>query len=56
MLNDSEILKILKPFIRINKDKLSNCVTYYFLNGLETDKETYERVKEWLENEKVCKN
>lgn len=46
---DLEISEVLKPYIRIHKDILPNGITYYFLNGLETDKETYERVKEYLE-------
>lgn len=48
-MNDSEILEILKPYIKLHKDVLPNGLTYYFLNGIETDKKTYERVKEWLE-------
>lgn len=48
---DSEILEILKPYIKVYKDVLPNGTIYYFLNGLETDKETYDRVKEWLEND-----
>lgn len=54
---DLEVLEILKPFVKLEtlnpycsiyKDE-SIKEPHYFVNGLETDKETYEKVKEWLE-------
>lgn len=61
---DLEILKILKQntilyedntqgsgYINSNGDFHCETYTHYFLNGIKIDKETYFKLKEWLEND-----
>lgn len=49
---DLEVLELLTKHTFVYTEEISTTKhTYYYLNNREVDSETYNTIKEWLENE-----